>query len=139
MIRPTDDGDLPLVDLEALTRAMEICRADPVRRQQLDAKIASGERFNSVAVLAKHHKIPFYVVAPSSTFDLSLSSGKSIPIEQRDPREVTDGFGKQTAPTGVKVYNPAFDVTPAGLIAGIITEKRIIRPVTAASIRKSLS
>src|SRR5207302_284769 len=82
-----------------------------------------------VAVLAKAHGIPFYVAAPSSTFDLSLRSGAAIPIEQRDSREVTHGLGKQIAPDGVKVYNPAFDVTPAHLIAGIITEKGLIQPV----------
>jgi methylthioribose-1-phosphate isomerase len=89
-------------------------------------------------VLAKAHGIPFYVAAPSSTFDLSLPNGKGIPIEQRNPSEVTHGFGRQTAPEGVKVYNPAFDVTPAELIAGIVTEKGIIRPVTEEAIRRCL-
>src|SRR5947209_17852147 len=88
---------------------------------------ANGDTANKigtygVALLAQAHGIPFYVAAPSSTFDLSLSSGESIPIEQRDPKEVTHGFGRQTAPEGICVYNPAFDVTPARLIAGIITE-----------------
>ena len=78
-----------------------------------------------VAVLAKAHGVPFYAAAPSSTFDLSLASGDAIPIEQRDAREVTHGLGRQTAPDGVKVYNPAFDVTPAPLIAAIITERGI--------------
>jgi methylthioribose-1-phosphate isomerase len=91
-----------------------------------------------VALLAKAHGIPFYVAAPSSTFDLSIADGSAIPIEQRDPREVTHGFGRQTAPEGVDVYNPAFDVTPADLIAGIITEKGVIRPVNAAAIREVL-
>jgi len=75
------------------------------------------------------------VAAPSSTFDLSLASGEAIPIEQRDPREVTHGFGRQTAPEGIGVYNPAFDVTPARLIAGIITERGVIQPVSEATIR----
>ena len=88
--------------------------------------------------MARAHDIPFYVAAPSSTFDLSLPSGDAIPIEQRDPREVTHGLGRQTAPDGVKVYNPAFDVTPAALIAGIITERGLIRPVSAATIRATL-
>jgi len=79
------------------------------------------------------------VAAPSSTFDLSLPSGDAIPIEERDPREVTHGFGKQTAPDGVSVYNPAFDVTPARLITGIITEKGPIQPVTAANIQSVLA
>jgi len=91
-----------------------------------------------VALLAKAHGIPFYVAAPSSTFDLSIADGSAIPIEQRDPREVTHGFGRQTAPEGVDVYNPAFDVTPAELIAGIITEKGVIRPVNAPTIREVL-
>jgi len=76
-----------------------------------DRIAANGDAANKigtygVAVLAQAHEIPFYVAAPSSTFDLSLAKGDSIPIEQRDPREVTHGFGKQTAPDGVKVYNP---------------------------------
>ena len=91
-----------------------------------------------VAVLAQAHGIPFYVAAPSSTFDLSIPDGAAIPIEQRDPREVTHGFGRQTAPAGIEVYNPAFDVTPAALIAGIITEKGVISPVNEQTIRRVL-
>jgi methylthioribose-1-phosphate isomerase len=91
-----------------------------------------------VAVLAMAHDVPFYVAAPSSTFDLKLPDGSAIPIEQRDPREVTAGFGKTTAPDGIHVYNPAFDVTPARLIAGLITEKGVIRPVTERNIRKAI-
>ena len=98
-----------------------------------DRIAANGDTANKigtygVALLAKAHGIPFYVAAPSSTFDLSIPDGSAIPIEQRDPREITHGFGRQTAPDGVDVYNPAFDVTPAELIAGIITEKGVIRP-----------
>lgn len=92
-----------------------------------------------VALAAKAHNIPFYVAAPSSTFDLSLSSGTDIPIEERDPLEVVNGFGAQTAPSGVKVYSPAFDVTPAELISAIITEKGIIRPPFVKNIRSMLS
>ena len=92
-----------------------------------------------VAILAQAHGIPFYVAAPSSTFDLSIPDGTAIPIEQRDPREVTHGFGRQTAPADIDVYNPAFDVTPAGLIAGIITEKGVISPVNEKSIRSVLA
>jgi methylthioribose-1-phosphate isomerase len=108
-----------------------------------DRIAANGDAANKigtygVALLAHAHDIPFYVAAPSSTFDLSLECGEAIPIEQRDPAEVTDGFGKRTAPVGVKVYNPAFDVTPAHLIAGIITEKGIVRPVNEAAIRRVL-
>jgi methylthioribose-1-phosphate isomerase len=109
-----------------------------------DRIAANGDTANKigtygVALLAKAHDIPFYVAAPSSTFDLSLASGDEIPIEQRDPREVTHGFGRPTAPEGVTVYNPAFDVTPAALIAGIVTEKGLIRPVNAENVKKLLS
>jgi methylthioribose-1-phosphate isomerase len=89
----------------------------------------------SLAVLAKHHGIPFYIAAPSSTFDLSIPNGSEIPIEERSSLEITNGFGKQTAPDGIKVYNPAFDVTPAHLIRAIITEKGLIDPVTPQNIR----
>src|SRR5712692_1184550 len=89
-----------------------------------DRIAANGDTANKigtygVAVLARAHGIPFFVAAPSSTFDLSLADGSAIPIEQRDPREITHGFGRQTAPDGIAVYNPAFDVTPHDLIAGI--------------------
>ena len=105
-----------------------------------DRIAANGDTANKigtygVAVLAKAHGIPFYVAAPSSTFDLSLADGSRIPIEQRETREVTHGFGRQTAPDGIDVYNPAFDVTPAELIAGIITEHGVIRPVNRETIR----
>ncbi len=108
-----------------------------------DRIAANGDTANKigtygVALLAQAHGIPFYVAAPSSTFDLSLPTGDAIPIEQRDPREVTHGFGKQTAPDGVRVYNPAFDVTPARLIAGIVTEKGLIQPVNETNIRSLL-
>jgi methylthioribose-1-phosphate isomerase len=108
-----------------------------------DRIAANGDTANKigtygVAVLARAHRIPFYVAAPSSTFDLAIPDGSAIPIEQRDPREVTEGFGRPTAPEGVAVYNPAFDVTPADLITGIITERGVIRPVDALTIRATL-
>jgi methylthioribose-1-phosphate isomerase len=108
-----------------------------------DRIAANGDAANkigtySVAVLAAAHKIPFYVAAPSSTFDLTLASGDDIPIEQRDPGEISHGFGRQTAPSGIKIYNPAFDVTPAHLIQGIITERGIIDPVTTENISAML-
>ena len=88
----------------------------------------------SVAVLAHAHGIPFYVAAPSSSIDLSMQSGDEIPIEQRDPREVTHVRGETViAPDGVSVANAAFDVTPARLITGIITEKGIFHPSELAS------
>lgn len=82
----------------------------------------------SIAVLAREHEIPFYVAAPLSTFDLEISSGEMIPIEQRSPEEVTHWKGERIAPGGIMVWNPAFDVTPNHLISGIITEKGILRP-----------
>lgn len=108
-----------------------------------DRIAANGDTANKigtygVAILARAHNIPFYVAAPSSTFDLSLPTGDSIPIEQRDPREITHGLGRCIAPDGIKVYNPAFDVTPAALIAGIITEKGLIQPVTTESVRATV-
>ena len=98
-----------------------------------DRIAANGDTANkigtySVAVLAKHHHIPFYVAAPYSTFDLSLADGRGIPIEERDPQEIGHGFGRTTAPEGIRYYNPAFDVTPAELIAGFITERGILHP-----------
>jgi methylthioribose-1-phosphate isomerase len=108
-----------------------------------DRIAANGDTANKigtygVALLAQAHGIPFYVAAPSNTFDTSLVSGAAIPIEQRDGREITHGFGRQTAPDGVRVYNPAFDVTPAHLITGIVTEKGLISPVNLAQIKRIL-
>jgi methylthioribose-1-phosphate isomerase len=83
----------------------------------------------SVAVLAKAHGIPFYVAAPYSTIDLETKTGADIPIEQRNPLEVTTMHSSHpVAPAGVSVYNPAFDVTPAELITGIITERGVFKP-----------
>jgi methylthioribose-1-phosphate isomerase len=108
-----------------------------------DRIAANGDSANKIgtyglSVLAHAHKIPFYVAAPSSTFDLTLKDGSGIPIEQRNPKEITEPFGKQVAPIGVSVYNPAFDVSPAHLITGIITEKSLITPVNAKNIKNSL-
>jgi len=108
-----------------------------------DRIAANGDAANKigtygVALLAAAHQIPFYVAAPSSTFDFSIADGREIPIEQRDPREITHGFGRQTAPDGIAVYNPAFDVTPAALIAGIICERGVIQPVNRATIATML-
>jgi methylthioribose-1-phosphate isomerase len=125
--------------------AAQVMREGRVQRVIVGADriAANGDTANkigtySVAVLAHAHRIPFYVAAPSSTFDLSIPDGLKIPIEQRAAEEITDGFGRRTAPSGVPVYNPAFDVTPARLIAAIITERGIIRHPTAARIRKHL-
>jgi methylthioribose-1-phosphate isomerase len=97
-----------------------------------DRVAANGDVANkigtySVAVLAKAHGIPFYVACPMSTIDLNTPTGADIPIEERHEDEITQGFGKRTAPVGVKVYNPAFDVTPHEYVTAIITEKGIIR------------
>ena len=89
----------------------------------------------SLAVLAKRHRIPFYVVAPCSTFDLKMSSGKDIPIEERAGDEVTGYGDRRWAPQGVKVRNPAFDVTPAELITGIVCEKGVILSPNLEKIR----
>ncbi len=107
-----------------------------------DRIAANGDSANKIgtymlAVLAKYHGIPFYVVAPKSTFDLTLKHGDQIPIEERDPKEVTHLAGIPTAAKGVKVFNPAFDVTPAKLIAGIVTEYGIILPSYKVNIKKA--
>jgi len=90
----------------------------------------------SLAVLAHYHKIPFYVVAPISTFDMTLKTGRDIPIEERDGDEVRTVLGKFVAPKGVKVYNPAFDVTSHELITAIVTERGIFRAPYARSLKK---
>lgn len=105
-----------------------------------DRITARGDVANKIgtyglAVLAKHHAAPFYVAAPSTTFDLSIESGADIPIEERAAEEVTEPFGRRTAPEGVAVWNPAFDVTPAELVTAIITERGVISPVDADAIR----
>lgn len=109
-----------------------------------DRIAANGDTANkigtySLAVLAHFHKIPFYIAAPKSTFDLSIKSGKNIPIEQRSHTEVTGLFSKTSiAPKNVKVFNPAFDVTPHYLITAIITDKGIIKPPYSKNIVKIL-
>jgi methylthioribose-1-phosphate isomerase len=89
-----------------------------------------------LAVLAKFHKIPFYVAAPLSTFDFSIASGEDIPIEERPGEEVANFAGVRTAPPGMKTFSPAFDVVPAKLISAIITEKGVILPPFRENIRK---
>jgi methylthioribose-1-phosphate isomerase len=121
--------------------------AQVMREGKIQAVIVGADRITArgdtankigtygVAILAKHHGIPFYVAAPRSTFDLTIVSGDHIPIEQRKADEITCGFGKQTAPDDIDVYNPAFDVTPAELISAIITERGIIAPVCEENVR----
>ncbi len=105
-----------------------------------DRVAANGDVANkigtySLAVLAKENKVPFYVAAPLSTVDLSVPTGEEIPIEERDPKEVTHSLGKAIAPTGVAAWNPAFDVTPNRFIKGIITEKGIARKPYKKTLR----
>ena len=90
----------------------------------------------TVAVLAKEHSIPFYVAAPFSTIDLDTPDGSKIPIEQRNPREVTHFAGKAVTPEGVEIENPAFDVTPARFVTAIITERGIVRAPYEEGLRK---
>ncbi|MBI2441567.1 MAG: S-methyl-5-thioribose-1-phosphate isomerase [Lentisphaerae bacterium] len=109
-----------------------------------DRIAANGDSANKIgtyglAMLAKAHRIPFYVLAPSSTFDLKLATGAAIPIEERGADEITQGFGKRTAPENVKVYAPAFDVTPARLITAIICERGILKPPFGRAIKMALA
>lgn len=105
-----------------------------------DRIAANGDVANKIgtyalAVLAKAHGVAFYVSAPLSTVDFATPTGAEIVIEERAPAEVTHGFGRQTAPEGVEVYNPAFDVTPADLVTAIITEHGIVRPPYLTGLR----
>lgn len=108
-----------------------------------DRIAANGDTANkigtySVAVLAQKHGIPFYVAAPTSTFDMTLPEGSAIPIEERDGQEIRAYRNEQITPQGVAVYNPAFDVTPAELIAGIITEHGIIKKPNTDNVARML-
>ena len=118
-----------------------------MQQGRIDAVIVGADRIASngdtankigtygLAVLAEAHEIPFYVSAPLSTVDFATPTGKDIEIEERASRELTHGFGRQTAPDGVAVYNPAFDVTPARLIHAIITERGVVRPPYSETLR----
>ena len=90
----------------------------------------------TVAILAREHNIPFYVAAPWSTVDMSTPTGDQIPIEQRSPHEVTHHGGRQIAPNGVRVENPAFDVTPSKYVTAIITERGIARDPYPESLKQ---
>ncbi len=108
-----------------------------------DRIAANGDTANKIgtyglAVLAAAHGVPFFVAAPSSSFDLTLVDGAGIPIEERSPAEVTAPWGQPLAPAGAAAYNPAFDVTPARLIRGIVTEHGVVSPVDAAGIARML-
>jgi len=106
-----------------------------------DRVAANGDIANKigtygVAVLAHAHAIPFYVAAPSSTIDLKLPSGEHIPIEQRNPEEVTNMQGAAIAPIGIQAANPAFDITPHEYVTAIITERGIVRPPFEEGLRR---
>ena len=106
-----------------------------------DRIAANGDAANKIgtyplAVLARAHRIPFYIAAPVSTFDFSIKTGEDIPIEERQADEVTTFRGAQAAPKGMKVYNPAFDVTPARLISAMITERGVLTPPFPAAIAR---
>jgi methylthioribose-1-phosphate isomerase len=106
-----------------------------------DRIASNGDAANKIgtynlAVLANYHRIPFYVVAPLSSFDFTLKSGKEIPIEERSHKEVREIGGRLIAPADVKVYNPAFDVTPHELVTAIITEKGIFRKPFGKTLRR---
>ncbi|MBF0122453.1 MAG: S-methyl-5-thioribose-1-phosphate isomerase [Candidatus Omnitrophica bacterium] len=125
--------------------------ATVMKNRKIDAIFTGADRIASngdaankigtymLAVLAKHHGVPFYVVAPKTTFDLNIKSGVQIPIEERAADEVRHFHGTQTAPQGVKVFNPAFDVTPATLITGIVTEYGLIQKPYCRTINRILS
>jgi methylthioribose-1-phosphate isomerase len=109
-----------------------------------DRIAANGDTANKIgtyalAVLAKRHGIPFYVAAPLSTFDTSIPDGTKIPIEERGADEVTGYRETRWAPQGVSVRNPAFDVTPAELITGIITERGVVLAPTREKIQSLLT
>lgn len=106
-----------------------------------DRIAANGDTANkigtyNVALLAKFHGIPFYVAAPKTTFDFKIKTGGQIPIENRKDEEITEGFGKRTAPKGIKVLNPAFDVTPHELVTAFITEAGVLRAPFHKSLQK---
>ena len=108
-----------------------------------DRITANGDTANKIgtyglAILAEAHGVPFFVAAPSSTFDLALETGADIPIEERAATEVLCPAGVTIAPAGARAFNPAFDVTPARLIRGIITEHGVISPVDREEIRRML-
>jgi len=108
-----------------------------------DRIAANGDVANKIgtyplAVLARHHGIPFYVAAPISTIDLDTPDGAGIPIEDRDPAEVTSPLGIDVAEPGTPAANPAFDVTPAELVTAIVTERGVLRPPYGAALREVL-
>ncbi|HEY6300038.1 MAG TPA: hypothetical protein VIW95_10405, partial [Candidatus Binatus sp.] len=101
---------------------------------------ANGDVANKIgtyplAVMARRHRVPFYVAAPLSSIDLDCPDGAAIPIEERSGRELTEYGGKQITPKGIRTFNPAFDVTPAELVTAIITERGVAYPPYSESLR----
>jgi methylthioribose-1-phosphate isomerase len=100
-----------------------------------DGSVANKVGTYGLAVLARHHDVPFVVVAPVSTVDLDTPAGAAITVEHRPAAEVTSLAGQRVAPAGTPAYNPAFDVTPPGLITAIVTEQGVIQPVMPGTLR----
>ncbi len=133
-----------------VTVVADVVAAKLMRERRVDLVITGADRIAAngdvankigtygLAVLARHHEIPFYVAAPTSTIDPATATGEAIPIEERDPDEVRRGFGRLTAPETVPVYAPAFDVTPADLIDGIVTDMGVLRSPYEESIPQAL-
>ena len=122
-----------------------------MKTRKIDAVIVGSDRIAAnadvcnkigtygLAILAKHHGIPFYVVAPSTTVDLATKHGDDIPIEERSIQEVVEIFGAKIAPKGAKAHHFGFDVTPHALVTAIVTEKGVVSPANAANLRKVLT
>ncbi|MBI5201407.1 MAG: S-methyl-5-thioribose-1-phosphate isomerase [Elusimicrobia bacterium] len=122
-----------------------------MKTERIDAVIVGSDRIAAnadvankigtygLAILAKHHGIPFYVVAPSTTVDLRVKSGVSIPIEERSTREVVEIYGRSIAPLGARARHPAFDVTPHELVTAIVTEKGVVRPADGDRLKRVLA
>lgn len=122
-----------------------------MKTRRIDAVIVGSDRIAAnadvcnkigtygLAILAKHHGIPFYVVAPSTTVDLKTPHGDRIPIEERSAAEVVEVFGTPIAPKGAKAHHFGFDVTPHGLVTAIVTEKGVVSPANGRNLRKVLS
>lgn len=137
-----DDIPCTLVADNAAGHLMRTGRVDIVLFGA-DRVAANGDVANKIgsyklAVMARENGIPCYSVSPTSTLDLSLSTGDDIPIEERDPGEVTHCFGQPVAPEGVPVYNPAFDVTPHRYLTGIVTENGVVYPPFSRNLRRTV-
>jgi len=137
------DINVTLITDSMAARVMQEGKVDAVFVGS-DRIAANGDVCNKigtygVALCAKAHDIPFYVVAPLSTIDPTLADGSLIPIEERPAAEITEGFGRRTAPEGVATYSPAFDVTPARLVTGLITEVGLIETPNTELIRDALA